>query len=162
MKVNEAAETFESLFRKVQHACHACSAAAPEGPAPGGERQARLLDHLDPHVLAHPGALALHMGITPSTVSLTVDRLVAAGLALRERPSGDARRVGIRLTAAGSRVRDARTGLDPDRVRALLRRLSPGRRRKALRGLKILAKAARRFDPARPSVPASVHGTPAT
>jgi DNA-binding MarR family transcriptional regulator len=136
MKLKVAAESFESLFPKVRRALHSCGR-----PAAGGGRQASLLEHLDPLLPAYPAALARHLGITPSTVSLTVDRLVARGLALRERSTGDARRLGIRLTAEGARLRDAGGGLDADRVRGALRRLSPRRRRRVLRGLRILVRA---------------------
>ncbi len=136
MKVPEAAILFETLFPALHRACHACR------PPTGGERQARLLDHLDPLAPSYPGALARHMGVSAASVTLAVDRLVARGLALRERSPGDGRKVGVRLTVAGALLRDSRSGLDPDRVRTLLRRLSPRRRRRALRGLRILARAA--------------------
>lgn len=136
MKVSEAAIWIENLLPALHRACHACR------PPAGGERQARLLDHLDPRVPAFPGALARHMGVSAASVTLAVDRLVARGLALRERAPGDARRLGVRLTAAGAALRDSRPSLDPDRVRTLLRRLSPRKRRRALRGLRLLARAA--------------------
>ena len=53
----------------------------------------------------------------------------------------DRRRVGLRLTPAGARMKAAQTVLDPARVRAVLRRLSPSERDQALRGLALLARA---------------------
>ena len=44
------------------------------------------------------------------------------------------------LTPAGVRLREAKSVLDPDRVRALLRRLTPEEREAGIRGLALLAR----------------------
>ena len=81
------------------------------------------------------------MGVTASTMSLHVERLVRRGYVSRERATEDARRLQLRITPAGVRVREAKSVLDPGRVRALLERLTPAELEAGLRGLKLLARA---------------------
>jgi DNA-binding MarR family transcriptional regulator len=97
------------------------------------------LDEREPVTLLD---LARHMGVTPSTMSLHVERLVRRGYVLRERDSRDARRLRLRISVSGARIREANSVLDPERVRAMLSRLSPEERAAGLRGLEVLAKAA--------------------
>jgi DNA-binding MarR family transcriptional regulator len=82
------------------------------------------------------------MGVTASTMSLHVERLVKQGYVLRERDAQDARRLRLRLTAAGIRVREANSVLDAQRVRGMLTRLSAEERQAGLHGLALLARAA--------------------
>jgi DNA-binding MarR family transcriptional regulator len=86
--------------------------------------------------------LARHMGVSASTMSLTVDRLVRRGYVTRLRDAADRRVVNLRLTAAGARLRDAQSVLDPKRVKAMILKLSPEDRQDAVRGLALLARAA--------------------
>jgi len=86
--------------------------------------------------------LADHMGVTPGTMCVHVERLVERGYVGRLRDPRDGRRAQLRLTAAGRRVREARSVLDPERVRRMLDGLGAGERRDALRGLALLAAAA--------------------
>jgi DNA-binding MarR family transcriptional regulator len=81
------------------------------------------------------------MGVTPSTMSLHIERLVRRGCVSRERAAEDGRRLKLRITAAGLRLREAKSVLDPARVRALLARLTPSERKEGIRGLALLAKA---------------------
>jgi DNA-binding MarR family transcriptional regulator len=82
------------------------------------------------------------MGVTASTMSLAVDRLARGGYVRRERDAQDGRRVNLRLTEAGLRVRREKSVLDPELVASLLGRLSAAERREAIRGLELLARAA--------------------
>ena len=61
--------------------------------------------------------------------------------ARRDRDPGDRRRVLLRVTPAGLRLREAKSVLDPVRVEAVLAELSPAAREQALQGLALLAKA---------------------
>ena len=82
------------------------------------------------------------MGVTAGTMSLTIDRLERKGYVVRVRDAADRRRVHVRLTSAGVRVRDASSVLDPPLVEALVSRLSDEDRAAAIRGLALLAEAA--------------------
>jgi len=91
-------------------------------------------------------------------MSLMVDRLERKGYVGRLRDTADRRRVHLRLTSAGVRIREASSVLDPSRVEALLARLTPIERDDALRGLGLLARAAQeqtqqRSDPPRGDTP---------
>ena len=87
------------------------------------------------------------MGVTAATMSLALDRLERKGYVVRTRDAADRRRVHVRLTSAGVRIREATSVLDPSRVEALLARMSDADRDAAVRGLALLADAAQRQPP---------------
>jgi MarR family transcriptional regulator, organic hydroperoxide resistance regulator len=101
-----------------------------------------MLDHLDEVTPMNLRSLARHMGVTASTMSLNVGRLEAAGYVRRERNRHDARQIELRLTAAGARLKQQQSVLEPELVGALLKRLKGADRAKALEGLKLLAEEA--------------------
>ncbi len=105
--------------------------------------QASILDHLDAVEPTAVNNLAGHMGVTPSTMSLHLDKLESGGYVRRTRSRTDARRVELRLTPAGVRIKQQQKVLDPHLVDLMLGRLNEIERRKALEGLELLAKAAR-------------------
>jgi DNA-binding MarR family transcriptional regulator len=107
--------------------------------------QASVLDHLDDVEATSMNDLAAHMGVTASTMSLTVDRLQRAGYVRRGRDALDGRRVLLRLTRHGVRIKEMQKVLDPQRVKLLLEALPPDDRAAALRGLGLLADAATRI-----------------
>jgi DNA-binding MarR family transcriptional regulator len=82
------------------------------------------------------------MGVTPSTMSLTVDRLERGGYVTRERSKADKRRVDLKLTPSGVRIKRQQKVLEPELVAAMLARLGDRPRQQALRGLELLAQAA--------------------
>lgn len=104
--------------------------------------QASILDHLDDTEGTSLLELARHMGVTASTMSLTADRLERGGYLRRDRSKQDGRRVDLRLTPAGVRIKRQQKVLEPDLVSAVLALLDEKDRRRALRGLELLAKAA--------------------
>jgi DNA-binding MarR family transcriptional regulator len=75
-------------------------------------------------------------------MSLSIDRLERKGYVVRVRDTADRRRVQLRLTTAGVRVRQQSSVLDPPRVEALVGRLTAAEREAAVRGLELLARAA--------------------
>jgi DNA-binding MarR family transcriptional regulator len=83
------------------------------------------------------------MGVTASTMSLTIDRLQRTGYVLRARSTVDRRRVDLLLTPAGVRIKKQQKVLEPDLVAAVLAHLDERKRRQALRGLELLAEASR-------------------
>ena len=88
--------------------------------------------------------LAGHMGVTVATMSLAIDRLEQKRYVRRDRDPQDGRRVLLRVTPAGVRLRDAKSVLDPVRVAQVLAQLSPADRETALKGLDLLARASER------------------
>jgi DNA-binding MarR family transcriptional regulator len=140
--VSEAAKQLLSLYPRIYFACHTRHVADPETRRLLSRHQASILDHLDEIDPTTVNELARHMGVTPATMSLAVDRLERKGYVARSRDGADRRRVHVRLTTAGVRIRDSASVLDPPRVEALLARLTSAERHDAIRGLALLASAA--------------------
>ena len=88
-------------------------------------------------------ALARHVGIGRPAMSATIKRLAARGLVTQQPDASDARRRQLRLTPAGTRALGESSVLETSRLRAVLRRLTPAERKRALDGLALLARAAR-------------------
>ena len=137
-----AAREVMALYPRIYFACHTRHVRDPQSQRLLSRHQASVLDHLDEVEPTTLNDLASHMGVTAGTMSLTVDRLESRGYVVRLRDTADRRRVHLRLTAAGVRVREATSVLDPERVEALVERLSDEDRSAAVHGLALLARAA--------------------
>jgi DNA-binding MarR family transcriptional regulator len=129
-------------YPRIYFACHRRHVPDPKTRRVLSRHQASILDHLDERAATSVSELARHMGVTVSTMSLAVERLVKQGYVRRTRDQRDRRRAMVRLSAAGTRIKDSQSVLDPESVRAMLRRLSEAERNAALRGLALLARAA--------------------
>lgn len=138
-----------TFYPRVFFACHTRHVRDRRSGRAVSAHQASILDHLDEIEPTALNQLARHMGVTPSTMCLTVDRLVRAGYAVRTRDKTDGRRVALRITRSGARLRDRMTVLDPALVRAMLSKLTPSQRREAVHGLELLAQAASETVPAK-------------
>ena len=130
------------LYPRIFHACHSRHVRDPKTRETISAHQARILDHLDDAEPTSLMGLARHMGVSASTMSLTVERLVRRGYVTRSRDAGDRRVLNLTLTTAGARLRDAQSVLDPARVNSMILKLSPEDRQDAVRGLALLARAA--------------------
>jgi DNA-binding MarR family transcriptional regulator len=128
-------------YPRIYFACHTRHVRDPETRQRLSAHQASILDHLDQVSPTSLRTLAAHMGVTASTMSLAITRLVRMGYVTRSRDRQDGRVVGLRVTAAGVRVREAKSVLDPARVAGVLAQLSVPDRRAALHGLALLARA---------------------
>jgi len=137
-----AATDVMSLYPRIYFACHTRHVRDPQTQRTLSRHQASVLDHLDEADPITLNSLASHMGVTAGTMSLTVDRLEKKGYVIRLRDVADRRRVHLRLTSAGVRVREATSVLDAALVEAMVTRLSDGDRESAVRGLALLAQAA--------------------
>jgi len=142
MRTREIVEGVLDFYPKIFHACHSRHVRDPKTREVVSANQTRVLDHLDDVEPTSLMGLARHMGVSASTMSLTVDRLVRRDYVTRSRDPVDGRVVNLRLTSSGARLRDAQSVLDPARVKAIILRLSAGERLDALRGLGLLARAA--------------------
>ena len=134
-----------SCYPKIYFACHTRHVQDDETNQRLSAHQASILDHLDELEGTSMLTLAGHMGVTASTMSLTVDRLVRAGYVTRDRDAVDARKVALRLTKDGARVKERKSVLDRELVAAMLGRMKPRDRLAGLAGLEMLAKAAAEF-----------------
>ena len=139
--IRAAVRQVMELYPRIYFACHTRHVRDPKTKHLLSAHQASILDHLDEREPLALLDLARHMGVTASTMSLNIERLVRRGYVSRARAAEDGRRLKLRLTPAGVRVREAKSVLDPARVRALLARLTPVEREAGTQGLALLARA---------------------
>ena len=142
MRTSEAAAVVMTAYPRIWFACHRRHVRDPESGTLLSAHQASILDHLDTVEATSLTGLAGHLGVTPGTMSVAVDRLEKHGYVRRSWNDQDRRRVQLRLTDAGARVRSANSALDPALVEALLSRLTAEEQRAAINGLTILARGA--------------------
>ena len=139
--IGEAMTAVMTLYPRIYFACHTRHVRDPQTQRLLSRHQASILDHLDEIEPTTVMELAAHMGVTAATMSIAVDRLEKKGYVVRVKDAKDRRRVHVRLTTAGVRVREASSVLDPSRVEALVARLSDEERARAIEGLGLLAHA---------------------
>jgi len=142
ISVQQAADLLEQFYPKIFLACHTRHVNDPGKNVKLTANQASILDHLDEEEPVTLQELSLHMGVTPSTMSITVNRLVTLGYMSRDKDKGDSRRVGLRLSKEGYKIKKSKSVLDGDRVKAMLKRLTEEELRMALKGLGLLSYAA--------------------
>jgi DNA-binding MarR family transcriptional regulator len=135
-------ERVMTLYPRIFFACHTRHVRDERSGRVLTSHQASILDHLDERDAMRLSDLADHMGVTPGTMSVHVDRLERMGFVSRRRSEADARQVELRLTADGVRVRDDKSVLDPALVQQMLSELTAAERREAIQGLALLAQAA--------------------
>src|SRR3954471_15747959 len=135
-------DTVLECYPQIYFACHRRHVRDEQSQAVLSAHQASVLDHLDDVSATSLLELAKHMGVTASTMSLTIDRLERDGYVTRERSQEDKRRVDLRLTSSGVRIKRQQKVLEPELVQAMLARLDERKRKQALRGLELLAEAA--------------------
>lgn len=138
----DAARELMTLYPRIYFACHTRHVRDPQTQHLLSRHQASVLDHLDDVDAITLNGLARHIGVTPATMSLTIDRLERKGYVARGRDATDGRRVLVRLTSAGVRIKEASSVLDPPLVEAMMARLTDAQREAAIRGLALLAGAA--------------------
>ena len=83
------------------------------------------------------------LGVAASTLSATIARLEKLGYLSNTPAANDKRQRELRLTARGAEAIAATSVLNADRVNALMRKLTRDERKAALKGLALLARAAR-------------------
>ena len=142
MMISEEVNLLMTFYPKVYFACHTRHVNDPVKGVKLTANQGSILDHLDNQEALTLQELALHLGVTPSTMSITVERLVKLGYINRERDKKDSRKVKLLLTPQGARIKRSKSVLDPKLVSAVLSRLTKEEKASALKGLGLLAYAA--------------------
>jgi DNA-binding MarR family transcriptional regulator len=141
--------------RRLVAACGRKPGARPAARRSLSRHQALVLGQLDAERPIAIGELARQLRVTPATMTLAVDRLARLRCLRRVRDTGDRRRVLVKITAVGEAMRATFSELDPERVRAILARLSPADQAATLAACRALARAAAADPP-----PATPRGTP--
>jgi DNA-binding MarR family transcriptional regulator len=142
---NDDVYEVQRLYPQIFVACHTDHVRAVSTKWRVSSQDASILVHLDRELGLSPRALAGHLGVAPSTLSAAITRLYKLGYLTSKPHEKDRRKREIRLTARGAEAISSTSVLNAERVRAMLSKLKPGERKEALRGLALLAEAARRL-----------------
>lgn len=141
--MNEELLEIQRCYPQVFHACHTRHARARTNTQRLSDRDSYLLGHLDLSRPASAGELARHVGVGASALSATVKRLERLGYLERRRRVEDHRRQELYLTHAGRSALQKTSVLDTKRLESVMKKLSERERAAAVRGLRLLARAAR-------------------
>lgn len=131
-------------YPQIYLACHKRHVRAASTTFKISSQDASLLVHLDHESAMAPQSLAAHLGIKPSTLSSAIARLAKLGYLDVQQNQNDKRKRELRLTKRGVEAIRSASVLDAERVSDMLKRLNQEEKEQALRGLALLAKAARR------------------
>ena len=131
------------FYPQIYLACHVDHVRAASTAWRLSAADSSLLAHLDTSVPIAPRALARHLGVTASTLSAALRRLEHLGYIANAPAPHDKRRRNLTLTERGAEAMAGTSVLDSARVTKLLAVLEPRDRRAAIRGLSLLAQAAR-------------------
>ncbi|MEY2501666.1 MAG: hypothetical protein QOI07_2000 [Verrucomicrobiota bacterium] len=142
-----SASVFEiqRLFPQIYLACHVDHVRAASTAWDLSSHDSSILVHLDQETPISPRALAKHLGVAASTLSAAITRLGDLGYLTSKPAASDKRRRELRLTARGSEAIASTSVLDAKCVEHLLDQIAPKDRAAAVRGLQLLAEAARRM-----------------
>ncbi len=145
----QATEQAIAGYRELVHLLS--SSATPEFPDPGVTMaQMRLLMLLSAVGETRMSTIAPKLGISLSTLSSLVERLVDAGLAQRREDSRDRRNVLVSLTPRGAQMLDNFQELGERHLRELLTHLEPAELATVTHAIDLLVAAARRITPEEP------------
>lgn len=133
-------------YPQIYLACHLVHPRARTNAFHLTDRDIVLLGHLEHDTPMLAGELARHLGVGAPALSAQIRRLEARGYLDRRAGRRDRRHVELRLTALGAEAMASTSVLDPGRVTALLAQLTPADRTRAVRGLALLAQAARQLQ----------------
>lgn len=136
----------QRLYPQIYVACHTDHVRAASTTWRISSQDASILVHLDRDYGLSPRQLAAHLGVAPSTLSAAIARLSELGYLTSQPNDADRRKRELRLTARGAEAISSTSVLNAERVHALLRKLKPEERKAALRGMALLARAARALN----------------
>ena len=137
----------QQAYPQIWFACHLEHRTRTTPHASGiSDREGGILAHLGAADGIAATALAKHLGIGKASLSQHLKRLQSLGLIAFEIDPEDKRRKRIRLSEHGRNIVSEQSPLDAGRVRALLDAMPAKDAADAVRGLRLLADAARRVS----------------
>ena len=142
---SEAVSEIQRLFPQIYLACHVDHVRAASTAWELSSHDSSILVHLDREKTISPRTLASHLGVAASTLSASITRLSRLGYLTSKPAPSDKRQRELRLTARGSEAIASTSVLDAKRVARLLNQLNPDDRAAGVRGLQLLAQAARQM-----------------
>lgn len=140
--LREEVSRLMDFYPKIYFACHTRHVTDKESGVKLTANQASILNHLDTRETITLFDLAMHMGVSPSTMSIAINKLVKLKLVKRVKDKTDKRKTNLSLTAEGDKIKKSHSVLDAERVNAVLARLNSVERKLAMDGLGLLAYAA--------------------
>jgi DNA-binding MarR family transcriptional regulator len=143
MSADEHVRDVQRFYPQIYLACHADHVRTASTEWRLSAPDSSLLAHLDTATPMSPRALAAHLGVRASTLSAALRRLEQLGYIASMPVADDRRRRNLTLTDRGAEAMAETSVLDRERVKRLLAALSPRDRVDAVRGLGLLARAAR-------------------
>jgi len=138
---NRDVAAVQRFYPQIYLACHTRHQRRRANAAQLTPHESSLLAHLDERTPMRAAELARHLGVGASTLSAAIKRLTELGYIARDRDARDGRAASLRLSRLGARAMQAGSVLETRRVAALLSRLSPADRQRAIDGLGLLAQA---------------------
>ncbi len=136
----------QRLFPQIYLACHVDHVRAASTAWDLSSHDSTMLVHLDRENAISPRALAAHLSVAASTLSAAIARLSRLGyLTSKPAPVGQATAGAAANGTRGAQAIASTSVLDENRVRKLLDQLDPNDRVEAVRGLQLLARAARQM-----------------
>src|SRR5258708_31210030 len=105
-----APDRLMAAYPQIYFACHTRQVQDTRGRTISAH-QASILDHLDETEPTTMTELARHMGVSLSTMSLTVDRLVAGGYVFPTKGFAGGPRLSLRPAGFGVVTRERQAGL---------------------------------------------------
>jgi MarR family transcriptional regulator, organic hydroperoxide resistance regulator len=154
MSLERTLQIIQFAYPQVYLACHTRHQRKRSSAHHLSARDAAILAHLDVAMPTAPAKLAAHLNVARSTLSEAVKRLTALGFTKqtpRASSGGERGGVGILLTAKGVAAIRETSVLEAPRLRAVLKRLTPGELRTVERGMSALAAACNRPGFAEPA-----------
>jgi MarR family transcriptional regulator, organic hydroperoxide resistance regulator len=133
----------QRLYPQIYLACHNDHIRAGSTEFRVSSQDGSVLVHLDRETGIRPNALAKHLGVAASTLSATISRLEKLGYLSSTPAANDRRQRELKLTARGAEAIAATSVLNAERVGALMKKLTRDERNAAVKGLALLARAAR-------------------
>lgn len=130
-------------YPQIYLACHVDHVRATSTKWQLSSKDASVLAHLDRETSSSPRQLAAHLGVAASTLSATIARLTKLGYITSTPAADDKRQRELQLTDRGAEAMAGTSVLDEKRVARMLEQLSREERETAVRGLALLARAAR-------------------
>ena len=144
--MQELVTEVQRLYPQIYLACHVDHVRAPSTKWDLSSHDSSILAHLDREHAMTPRDLAAHLGVAASTLSASIARLSRLGYLSSTPLSKDRRQRELRLTARGAEAMSSTSVLDRERVRKMLEQLEAREQKAAVRGLSLLASAARKLE----------------
>ena len=141
---NRDVRLVQVAYPQIYFACHTRHVRRASTTTQLSATDSTLLAHLDEEHAVRATALARHLGLAASTLSAAIARLAKLDYVIQRRDSRDGRAVELLLSAKGAAAMQASSVLESDRVRRMLAHLRAPERKRALDGLALLGKAARK------------------